>query len=119
MPRVGPAPPPLEELQAPGRLGIEPYAIEREQPERGITQPGVAIVAVAAAPTARCFRQRRRGRGDDGARGLVAAQLERQGAALHFLAVRTLVLQSRRPLVPRSEERRVGKECRSRWSPYH
>src|SRR5256885_10826297 len=27
-----------------------------------------------------------------------------------FLAVRTSV---------RSEERRVGKECRSRWSPYH
>src|SRR5687768_15875116 len=25
---------------------------------------------------------------------------------------------SRFPL-PRSEERRVGKECRSRWSPYH
>src|SRR3989442_7006326 len=23
------------------------------------------------------------------------------------------------PLLPRSEERRVGKECRSRWSPYH
>src|SRR2546421_3185093 len=23
------------------------------------------------------------------------------------------------PLVQRSEERRVGKECRSRWSPYH
>ena len=22
-------------------------------------------------------------------------------------------------LVERSEERRVGKECRSRWSPYH
>ena len=22
-------------------------------------------------------------------------------------------------LVHRSEERRVGKECRSRWSPYH
>ena len=26
--------------------------------------------------------------------------------------------QVRRPLL-RSEERRVGKECRSRWSPYH
>src|SRR2546425_1601593 len=26
----------------------------------------------------------------------------------------------RRPVAPfRSEERRVGKECRSRWSPYH
>ena len=23
------------------------------------------------------------------------------------------------PFSPRSEERRVGKECRSRWSPYH
>ena len=26
---------------------------------------------------------------------------------------------ARRNYVPRSEERRVGKECRSRWSPYH
>ena len=24
-----------------------------------------------------------------------------------------------RSALPRSEERRVGKECRSRWSPYH
>src|SRR2546427_12975212 len=23
------------------------------------------------------------------------------------------------PMIVRSEERRVGKECRSRWSPYH
>ena len=23
------------------------------------------------------------------------------------------------PAIARSEERRVGKECRSRWSPYH
>ena len=26
---------------------------------------------------------------------------------------------STKPLTDRSEERRVGKECRSRWSPYH
>ena len=26
---------------------------------------------------------------------------------------------SRRSIPMRSEERRVGKECRSRWSPYH
>src|SRR2546427_13132481 len=35
---------------------------------------------------------------------------------------RTMALMSRRgPLLEktRSEERRVGKECRSRWSPYH
>ena len=24
-----------------------------------------------------------------------------------------------KPILMRSEERRVGKECRSRWSPYH
>ena len=34
------------------------------------------------------------------------------GAAQH-------VEQQRRPHHVRSEERRVGKECRSRWSPYH
>ena len=28
-------------------------------------------------------------------------------------------LKSRTDLWHRSEERRVGKECRSRWSPYH
>src|SRR2546427_12047025 len=28
-------------------------------------------------------------------------------------------LRQRRNRAPRSEERRVGKECRSRWSPYH
>src|SRR2546426_7695188 len=33
----------------------------------------------------------------------------------------TLTKTSREPFFPevRSEERRVGKECRSRWSPYH
>ena len=30
-----------------------------------------------------------------------------------------LLLLFVRPMVVRSEERRVGKECRSRWSPYH
>src|SRR5260370_30982437 len=29
------------------------------------------------------------------------------------------VLRTYQPLAHRSEERRVGKECRSRWSPYH
>src|SRR2546430_16232981 len=30
-----------------------------------------------------------------------------------------LLMESRLAIVARSEERRVGKECRSRWSPYH
>src|SRR5260363_477992 len=38
----------------------------------------------------------------------------RVGSAPDFLTV----LKSSRKTLPRSEERRVGKECRSRWSPY-
>src|SRR3712207_7850884 len=34
-----------------------------------------------------------------------------RGVACHICAVL--------PIFGRSEERRVGKECRSRWSPYH
>src|SRR3712207_3924065 len=35
------------------------------------------------------------------------------------LANESLVFERAYAVVPRSEERRVGKECRSRWSPYH
>ena len=28
-------------------------------------------------------------------------------------------IKDTRGIIDRSEERRVGKECRSRWSPYH
>ena len=31
----------------------------------------------------------------------------------------TILLEDGMKWLPRSEERRVGKECRSRWSPYH
>ena len=31
----------------------------------------------------------------------------------------TFPLSKEFPVEQRSEERRVGKECRSRWSPYH
>src|SRR5260221_3676183 len=56
-------------------------------------------------------------------RGLPALQHPtRQVLRLHF-AVRGREehrhLAPQLELVERSEERRVGKECRSRWSPYH
>src|SRR2546421_7184442 len=40
------------------------------------------------------------------------AQRDEEAALEGLLHLMTLAL-------PRSEERRVGKECRSRWSPYH
>src|SRR5258708_13021001 len=36
-----------------------------------------------------------------------------------LLSASTLVAQATDIIGSRSEERRVGKECRSRWSPYH
>src|SRR2546426_9716168 len=58
---------------------------------------------------------------------LVCLALEYHGAQprLHRVELRSrddvlvAVRQNLRNLFLRSEERRVGKECRSRWSPYH
>ena len=55
------------------------------------------------------------------------AELTAGAAALRAGASPTILTQLRQtrrepltmPLAVRSEERRVGKECRSRWSPYH
>src|SRR5256885_15035135 len=64
-----------------------------------------------------------------GAIGALVAPVELHGAALHpavgiaggqILGIAEQQVQRRQLLrLGRSEERRVGKECRSRWSPYH
>ena len=41
------------------------------------------------------------------------------GGSKSDLPEQTPQLAARFTVVDRSEERRVGKECRSRWSPYH
>ena len=47
----------------------------------------------------------------------LVAQLVKNPPAMRETWVRFLGWED--PLEKRSEERRVGKECRSRWSPYH
>src|SRR5256886_4380061 len=49
------------------------------------------------------------------------ASLGRRPRAAHARRARGPGLERRHPVDDdiRSEERRVGKECRSRWSPYH
>src|SRR2546430_7605599 len=42
-----------------------------------------------------------------------------QSASTNCFAIAIVLTISSRNRPPRSEERRVGKECRSRWSPYH
>ena len=41
------------------------------------------------------------------------------GVGCHFFLQCMKVKSESEVAQPRSEERRVGKECRSRWSPYH
>src|SRR2546429_10014538 len=47
-----------------------------------------------------------------------ASQPGGDGAGVNINAA-ALERAHRAAVAPRSEERRVGKECRSRWSPYH
>ena len=48
--------------------------------------------------------------------GLLDGYAEKGG---HHLNVNVLNRETLLDAQARSEERRVGKECRSRWSPYH
>ena len=62
----------------------------------------IVLVVIAAASIA-----------GERSEGITAAELVGRGARgrdLHVVG---------KALLTRSEERRVGKECRSRWSPYH
>src|SRR2546425_9870610 len=47
------------------------------------------------------------------------ADVEKVSLGLHKLVEEDPSLEFVRNIETRSEERRVGKECRSRWSPYH
>src|SRR3712207_7057170 len=46
-------------------------------------------------------------------------QVLRDTPSLRFSVIIEITAADYFPREPRSEERRVGKECRSRWSPYH
>src|SRR2546430_14574551 len=59
-----------------------------------------------------------RARAGFGARVVVACSLPDNGPGLRSRRIVSRELTLDRGDV-RSEERRVGKECRSRWSPYH
>src|SRR2546422_11049817 len=52
-------------------------------------------------------------------RDLRVAQVTNARIRIHAGLRKNLLRVSRADAVDRSEERRVGKECRSRWSPYH
>ena len=49
----------------------------------------------------------------------VALPMMIQNGITNFVQMLDNVMVGQVGTIPRSEERRVGKECRSRWSPYH
>src|SRR5260221_4693267 len=49
----------------------------------------------------------------------IGLEVPRSGMAKSVEEARAVAEMTGLPCVIRSEERRVGKECRSRWSPYH
>ena len=46
-------------------------------------------------------------------------ELTREVREHNNFARRVPILEEQMKVANRSEERRIGKECRSRWSPYH
>src|SRR2546425_11956952 len=59
------------------------------------------------------------GRPDLGAELARATAARRTGTAIRAERLPRVGVEADYGLNGRSEERRVGKECRSRWSPYH
>src|SRR2546430_3023344 len=95
------------------------FFFQAEDGIRDLTVTGVQTCALPISPPARCGQ----GCGSpehpaDDKRAEPAAPV----LALHGTIVGVLVVtlgDALLDVIVRSEERRVGKECRSRWSPYH
>src|SRR3989441_8603655 len=129
-------------VQAPVQL-VEPDVVGRNRPRRGSRRPGrggcvlrprwtLREKEAAGRSTSGC--RLRRLPWFSGARTITRLELptiatERPGMSERVLladdhavvrqGLRALLEKRGLEVVGRSEERRVGKECRSRWSPYH
>src|SRR5574340_392299 len=88
----------LLDLSLPGKSGVDVLRTVRQR------HPDVAVLVLSSFPEERYALAMIR----NGASGYLCKDCEREEllGAIHAVA-------------QRSEERRVGKECRSRWSPYH
>src|SRR5258708_28136494 len=109
-PDVAPDPPPAK---AAVRAGSRPANVIRPVARQAVAEPNAKILTlgaqtpdlpVVAPPSVAIAAIRERAAADKAAAESPAEATE---------------AAERDRVAPRSEERRVGKECRSRWSPYH
>src|SRR2546429_7384891 len=91
------------------------------QAEDGIRDVAVTGVQTCALPISSCFRRRMENRAalDDPSRIRELRALVARKGFLRRWYLETYERYREALAAARSEERRVGKECRSRWSPYH
>src|SRR3712207_8393066 len=98
-------------MDAASRIDVD-YNLFFFQAEDGIRDIGVTGVQTCALPISAGWRSAGTGWGD-------ATTPRGAAAPLPAAPARQPAPASDSRVVARSEERRVGKECRSRWSPYH
>src|SRR3712207_8415446 len=92
------------------------------QAEDGIRDIGVTGVQTCALPISSIGLGTYLGKGDEQTDRAYADSVVRAvelGVNVIDTAANYRFQRSERSIGRRSEERRVGKECRSRWSPYH
>src|SRR2546422_11045911 len=97
-------------IRRPPRSTLFPYTTLFRSAETGAGQHGVATATVCARFGLECVVYM--GEADMRRQRLNVYRMELMGA-------RVVPVTSGTRTLKRSEERRVGKECRSRWSPYH
>src|SRR3712207_9304768 len=84
------------------------------QAEDGIRDIGVTGVQTCALPIFEAFLPQ-----DKKEKEKILESLKEETRTIIFYEAPHRLLKTLEELKSRSEERRVGKECRSRWSPYH
>src|SRR5438445_2298092 len=89
------------------------------QAEDGIRDIGVTGVQTCALPISIRLRQRGSAGGHNGLKSIISAIGTNEFMRLRIGIQPEHPVSDAKAFVLRSEERRVGKECRSRWSPYH
>src|SRR2546430_4492125 len=89
------------------------------QAEDGIRDLTVTGVQTCALPISADQMRLDQGEGTRSAHHRASRQLGRVLRHAGIISPRPFACNGLASAHPRSEERRVGKECRSRWSPYH